>query len=499
MGSATHSYYKPPPTLRAFHRCDAFIRGVMGPLGSGKSSSMVHEILMRAQQQVKGPDGIRHSRWAVVRNTVPELKSTTIKTWLDWVKPDERGLAPIKYDPPISQNLRFGDVELEVIFIGLDNDDDIKKLKSLELTGIWLNEATEITLEIYRMAKGRVDRFPAKKDGGPTWAGVCMDYNAPDSDHWIYILAEEEKPNNAAFFKQPSALIEDPAGPISSAGGRKRYSVNPHADNLENLSSRYYPNTAEGTEANWISVFLVNNYGFIQSGRPVHEGYNDKVHFADAELPVYRGMPLLIGMDFGLTPAAAFVQFTTKGQLRIIDEIPGEGGIDSFINERFEPHIALYYPDMKIHGWGDPQGVERAATDERTCFQALKEKGFNIIPAPIAGNSFAARKLALDGYLNRMIGGEPGLLVSSKCKMIRAGLAGKYRFARVRMAGESGVFRDKPVKNPYSHLCDALQYAAIGIQGGKSSKEDDQKSAATRAYAASLSGGNMGSTNVAGY
>jgi hypothetical protein len=60
--------YAGVPTIRAFSQSDAFVRGLMGPFGSGKSSGCVFELIRRAQRQVPGPDGVRRTRWAVVRN-----------------------------------------------------------------------------------------------------------------------------------------------------------------------------------------------------------------------------------------------------------------------------------------------------------------------------------------------------------------------------------------------------------------------------------------------
>ena len=74
------------------------VRGIMGPIGSGKSVACCAEIMMRSCEQAPGRDGVRRTRWAIIRNTYPELKSTTIKTWLDWfpggcIWPDEVGCA----------------------------------------------------------------------------------------------------------------------------------------------------------------------------------------------------------------------------------------------------------------------------------------------------------------------------------------------------------------------------------------------------------------------
>ena len=49
---------------------------------------------------------------------------------------------------PYTHNIKKGDVELEVIFLALDRPEDVKKLLSLELTGVWVNEAREIPKSI---------------------------------------------------------------------------------------------------------------------------------------------------------------------------------------------------------------------------------------------------------------------------------------------------------------------------------------------------------------
>ena len=82
-------------------------------------------------------------------------------------------------------------VELEVIFLALDKQEDVKKLLSLELTGVWLNEARELPKSIVDACTMRVGRFPSMRDGGPSWFGVIMDTNAPDETHWWGIMAGE--------------------------------------------------------------------------------------------------------------------------------------------------------------------------------------------------------------------------------------------------------------------------------------------------------------------
>jgi hypothetical protein len=57
---------------------------LQGPLGSGKTRALCARVMRHIQEQVKSPiDAYRHSRWAMVRNTMPDLRRTTIRTWLE--------------------------------------------------------------------------------------------------------------------------------------------------------------------------------------------------------------------------------------------------------------------------------------------------------------------------------------------------------------------------------------------------------------------------------
>src|SRR5258707_14776757 len=76
------------PICSQFIRSDAFVAGIRGPIGSGKSTACTIKLIKNLFQQKPGPDGIRHRRTAIIRNTYGELKTTTVKTWQQWVSPN---------------------------------------------------------------------------------------------------------------------------------------------------------------------------------------------------------------------------------------------------------------------------------------------------------------------------------------------------------------------------------------------------------------------------
>ncbi|MCK4816819.1 TerL, partial [bacterium] len=141
--------YKAENTPAKFHGADDFVRGIMGPVGSGKSVACCIELVSRAMQQEPGFDGVRRFRAAAIRNSYPELKTTTIKTWQDWF-PDS--ICSMNWGSPITGTIRCAApptekfpqgtmLEFEIWFLALDRPKDVKKLLSMELTMAWINEA----------------------------------------------------------------------------------------------------------------------------------------------------------------------------------------------------------------------------------------------------------------------------------------------------------------------------------------------------------------------
>lgn len=452
--------YKPPGANAVkFHGSDAFVRGLMGPVGSGKSSSCCVEIVARALRQKPSSDGIRRSRWLVIRNTYPELKSTTIKTWETWFPSN---VAPIKWDTPITSTMKISDIgdgtsmELEVMFMALDRPTETGKLRSLELTGAWINEASEIPKEIFDMVTQRVGRFPSKLQGGPSWTGIIMDTNPCDDDHWYYKLAEEERPAEWEFFRQPGGLYKD----------GDQYVPNPDAENIFNLPGgyRYYLQQVPSKQEDWINVFLLGNYGSTKDGKPVYPEYNDKVHCLPKNVEAERGLPIVLGWDFGLTPACVVMQVTARGKVIVLDEVISEDmGIRQFANDAVKPLLNNKYQGFTVYSAGDPAGNIRAQTDERTCLQELLEAGIYTEPAPT--NDFIPRREAVAFFMTKMSDGEPAFLLNPRCVNIRKGLAGRYKFERLKTSGPAR-FKDRPLKDGYSHIQDALQYACLKVRSG---------------------------------
>ncbi|RLW63581.1 MAG: hypothetical protein B6D73_15180 [gamma proteobacterium symbiont of Stewartia floridana] len=432
--------YIASPTLKEFHKSDDFMRGVMGPIGSGKSSAMVSELFRRANEQEPGKDGVRRTRWAIIRNVYRELNDTSVRTFFDWVS-DRIGDWNAQN---MSFHIKTSTIDAEFLFRALDRPEDVKKLLSLELTGAWVNEAKEIPRAVIDMLQGRVGRYPAKRDGGPTWYGVILDTNPPDVDHWWYQLFEEERPNEWRIFKQPSGLSGE-------------------AENIENLPSSYYDRLMQGKNKQWIDIYVHGNYGYVSDGKPVYPEFNDQVHVAKEDLKPIDEEPIYIGIDFGLTPAAMIAQRLGDGRWMWIEEVVTKDMGALRFSEVLGKILRERYRDFEFRIYGDPAGDQRAQTDETTPFEILQANGIPAEPAPT--NDFILRREAVAKALNTMVDGKPGLLISPGCINARKGMSGGYCYKRVQVSGDER-YRDMPDKGQFSHICEAGQYLMIGAGEG---------------------------------
>lgn len=432
-----HYSYEHVPTVLAFADDDTFLRGLMGPFGSGKSAGCVMEIIQRAQAQAPGPDGIRRTRWAVIRNTYRQLEDTSVKTFHDWLKPGWFGTW-LKSDHKFIID-RIPGMEAEILFRALDRPEHVSNLLSLELTAAWVNEAREVPWTVIQALQGRVGRYPAEKDGGCTWYGVFMDTNPPDEDSWWYRLFEERRPANARVFKQPSGIA-------------------PNAENIPNLPKNYYQNILATMDAESARAYVHGQYAFIRDGKPVFPEYTDSTHCADT--PVISGLPIYRGWDFGLTPACVFTQLAPTGQWRIFDEcIADNMGVDRFSNDVLA-YSSRDYTGYRFIDIGDPAGAQRSQVDERTVFQILASKGIEVEPG---SQSLTTRLESVRFPLNMMVDGKPAFQIDPKARITRKALQGRYQYRRLQTSQEK--YSDQPDKNEYSHAADALQYVATKLFG----------------------------------
>ncbi|MCK5235802.1 MAG: hypothetical protein KAR06_02360 [Deltaproteobacteria bacterium] len=469
------------PTVEKFSLCNKRKRGLMGPFGSAKSSGCLWELIQRGMEQEPGSDGIRRTRWAIIRNSYPQLRDTTIKTVLDWLPPVIFGdYIKSSHDYIVTG---FEGLEIEFMFRALDKPEHVSNLLSLELTGAWVNETREVPWAIIDAVDGRIGRFPSVREGRCTWKGIIMDTNPPDEDSEWHRFFEDEvtiKPedrdyacqscdianncdqvsfNNAAIFKQPSGLSPNAENICAPDKTPEDYPKG-HRPGLEN---DYYTELAKGKPKTYIDVFIHGEYGYTREGKPVYEScYNDDIHVSKTPLIPVKDREIIIAFDFGLTPSAIFLQPTPKGNINILDELISDGiGIKQFVIKMVNPLLATKYSGFTIMVTGDPAGNQRAQTDEKTCFDVLRELGFKVEAA--SSNDLVARIGAVESFLSSLTDGKATFQLDPSCRVLRKGFNSGYCFRKIQGAGDR--YTEEPMKNLWSHPHDALQYGCMLIFG----------------------------------
>lgn len=466
-------YYPPGEVGAAYLADDGFVCGIRGPIGSGKSVVSVMKLLKIAQSQpVSAVDGKRHSRFAIIRNTYPELKTTTIKTWHAWVPAD---IGHWRDEGPPTHHITAGDLDCEVMFVALDRPADVRKLLSLELTAAWINEAREVPKAILDGLTGRVGRYPDAKHGGCLAPQILLDTNPPDTDHWWYTLAEHD--DSAPDKAELLASIDESERVLREAGviraDQRLFSFHSQpsglsdaAENSDGLAHMpggrlgYYTRASAGKSADWANVYVRGNYGYVLDGKPVYPEFNDNLHVQPVAFN--RNLPVYVGIDFGLTPAATLAHRDMFGRLMVFDELAtGDMGAVRF-GELLKARLSEYGIREAVIT-GDPAGDIRAQTDETTPFEILAAVG--IAAKPAHTNDFILRREAVVRGLSRLIDGKAGLVIDPRCKHLRKAMAGAYHYKRVQVVG-SERYQDKPDKGMYSHVAESLQYLALGAGEG---------------------------------
>lgn len=466
------------PTMGRFMLDPAYVRLLAGPVGGGKSVCCLHELFRwMTHDQQPNADGVRKSRFLLVRNTADQLKSTLIKSLHDWFPPGVAGTWKAS-DKTMYFDFTMGDgtrVKSEWMAIALDTPDDIRKALSLEATGLWGNEARELHPDVADALLSRVNRYPSMKDGGPTRSGAIFDTNMPDVETW-WFNKMENPPKNWSIHIQPAAIItkdaylekyaEEPdERRTAEATDGTVYAVDPASDNYANLKFDYYPNLVPGKSQDYLDVYLRCKFGRALHGFPVYEKtFKDDFHIADKPLVPLKSeaYPIVISLDFGRTPAAAMIQLTPSGRLHALSELTSENmGIETFLTTKLRPHLAEKYLGCSFVVAPDPAGWAKTQVGEITPVDVLKNAGFKVVKPQT--NKPSMRIEAVEQWLMKQIDGKAAFLVDPSCVTLIRGFKYAYRWRENRKGDLEGL---EPEKNSVSHVHDGLQYGALVVSVG---------------------------------
>lgn len=184
----------------------------------------------------------------------------------------------------------------------------------------------------------------------------------------------------------------------------------------------------------------------------------------DPNFPIFRGW------DFGGSQSCVIGQIIGP-RLTILDELPN-GGLNT---RTFAPEVIAfcnqrYGTDYHYIDVVDPSSFWEGKTAEgKACTDVMRQ--FGIVPIAAPTNDPQKRTDAVSELMLRLVDGRPCLLLNPHCSMLIKGFEGGYHYPEKPTQARR---MDRPVKNLYSHIHDALQYVALRMKqyAGRERTED---------------------------
>jgi hypothetical protein len=451
----------PGPIAAAFEQSSALNPIIIGPVGSGKTTTAIRKAIGLARrvpgmeqtvQRVARP--VKRCRIAIVsrtyrilwKNVVPSYWKVFPKEWGKWNGGDQE---PFVHRFQVDMGDAVLDLQFDGLAVGDTSLDDLTR--GLELTGAYIYEFDTLPPETITKFLSRCGRYPAMGNGAlqdQVPRQVFCDANAFDPDHWAYPECFDSPPPGRTVFVQP--------------GGRA-----PNAENVQNVGRRYYDDLCAVLKPWEIARLVDNRFVPDRPGFLVYPDWNPQLHMAPGALEAAQGVPLIVGVDPGLKAAAAVLQRPRKGVWRCLAELTTP--VDRIATaEQFAGDLAdmikQRWPRAAVLAVLDPAAQNRSADTGRAWMQAFAAAW--PYPWRLAASQRVkgpnGRISAVRDVLCHLSDGQPGYLLDPGCKVLAKGFNGAYRL-RPR-PGQDGVASDEIEKTPESHVHDAQQYAIQTIE-----------------------------------
>lgn len=487
--------YYPSRTLELFHQEERLIRGVLGPVGSGKTFGICADMNMRHMHQRACKDGVVRDRFAMVRGTLTLLKATLIDTWMVMFPRTE--VHNNKFGVSGTLKTVHGGVDHIIDFrgFGLDKLGALRNLLSNNFSGAIINEAVTITEKAKDGVAGRCGRYPdminapvgfekmpgawVDRDGYARWFinhGVSMDTNAASEDSWWYKKARDGKvdPNYEVYMEQPPAAFKVWNDELEKWDFELNRGQRPGvlaAENIDHLTEHWdYYRTIIGTSnMAHIARYVLCEFSKTEEGNPVFSDFSDRWHVAKAGIPwPTSGVRLFGGMDFGQTRRVVLGYLTSQGRLNVFAEVVNStGSVESFANGVLRPLLVEHgFSPSDLTLFCDPAGLNRSEHSPLGGILLMRGCGFDAVPPRnLINNDIYTRLESVRHYLTRIVGAKGAMQIDPSCVQLIRSVGGGYVWKQRRIGVEK-MDTDEPAKNAHSHIADALQYLCCGVRYG---------------------------------
>jgi hypothetical protein len=459
---------------------DAYILGaepvmlITGPGGSAKTTSSVKKSLVETQRIWPGGDGIRRYVLGVWRQKYVNLWDATIRSWWSIFPKDLAGSSWVGAPPRNAQHTipfedAFGRCELTAQFRAFGDTANPEDMKGNQFTDVYLNEMDTLPEELVMMLADRVGRDPPYQVI-KRYGRIFGDGNAPNIENYCYRDFYENLKDGYKLFRQP--------------GGRE-----PGAENVAAMGRGYWEQSARinAHRPAWVRVMVDAKPGYLTASDPVYPKYDDTRNLATATIEPIKHLPIVVSIDGGNTPAAAYQQHMPNGQLRILAEIALERGGMRELATAMLAIEARRFADCDFYDVCDPSMNAGEETDDRGNVVARED-------SQVAEGSDRQRlseylgrpvHLAKSQEVNRRVeavackfdltldGGVPGLLLDPSCKGLRRGFNQTFHWRRIAGTNDRGSI----AKTFDGHVHEALQYGAMeaGSDGARVRRDERRR------------------------
>ena len=471
----------PGPKAEALYWDDGTLPGIQGPVGSGKTTTVLKSRLRRAMAMPRSViDGVRYYKLLVIRSTYRQLWSTTIPDFLT-VYPAHRGNWSGGKGGPATFQMQFDDglglIHFTAEFMAF-GDDIQGSMRGYQATDIWLHEMDTNPIEVVLNAIGRINRYPAKTHFAGyapelrDYGQIVGDFNAPEPDSWVCDLFHDEAKRDAVL-KQLNAALPEGTKPIEITFYRQPGFGEAGCENLQNVGPGYYPTQIATMQllgrGDQIDRMVYNKIVHMRAGDPVfRREFNRSIHVARATIPPIPGVPLRIGLDQGFKGAAVVAQYLSPRRWRILGELhlPAERLLARVFGDKLRDLIEERWPGWHVEAaWADMAGEHGSSlgAEENETWNRLvgRAAGFNVRPQRLGTNRINPRLEAVRAALEAPLhAGEPGILIDPSCKFLIAGFEARYIWTdEINASGDKRKVPDKSLTE--ANVMDALQYLLL--------------------------------------
>ncbi|MBV5329145.1 MAG: PBSX family phage terminase large subunit [Chlorobium sp.] len=223
------------------------------------------------------------------------------------------------------------------------------------------------------------------------------------------------------------------------------------------------------------------------TGKAIYAGqFSQAMHVSLEELWPVKGLPLTIGMSLTTSgdPYAVIGQVNRVGQLRIIEQVPGETmGVNQFAKSVLRPILSSKYRGLayKIVSFRDRSSSRTIDTEERLLIDELETAGFTV--ESVNSDLLGRRLEAVRWFLGQLTTGRPAIIVSPTCDLVSDGFLGGYQFKRmIQQDGDEQRYTPDPDKNKYVTPHECLQYICMAVRGDMEERDSNEIMVGKRNY-----------------